>query len=60
MLTGAVGIELKFDTSPMRTYGLDRVAGCQEILVKSALLVDRQGEETTFAPRACAPSEYIP
>ena len=61
MLTGtAVGIELKFDDSPMRTYGLDRVDGCQEILAKSALLVGRQGRETTFAPRACAPCVYIP
>ena len=61
MLDGtAIGMALKFDASPMRTYGLDHVAGCREILAKSALLVGRQGWGETFAPRACVPFVYIP
>ena len=55
ILSGVLRIELECDSSPMRIFGLGRAAGSQEILVKSARLVDKHGNPSPFAPQARAP-----
>ena len=44
------GLVLNFDSSPMRAYGLDRIAGRQEVSVKTTRVVSANGAITTFAP----------
>ena len=54
-LAKVIGLCLNFDTSPMRTFGLDGIAPSQEILVKTLRLVGQDGSVTPSVPRACAP-----
>ena len=50
-----IGLRMNFDSSPMRTFGLGGVASSQEVLVKTARLIDQDGGVTPSAPRACVP-----
>ena len=57
--TNFMGLAVTSDSSPLRTFGIDRVAGCQEILVKTFRVIGMDGKSTTFAPRASAPCDVV-
>ena len=56
---GVAGLSVNTDTSPMHTFGLDKVAGSQDVLVKSIRLVDWNGNLSPFAPEARAPGVLL-
>ena len=53
------GLCVHTDSSPMRTYGLGGVAGCNDALVKSVRIVNGDGAMTPLAPRACLPCVFV-
>ena len=50
-----IGLCMNLDASPMRVFGLDGVAGCQDVLVKSVRVVAGDGPITPLAPGAFLP-----
>ena len=59
LLAGVIGVSVKFDSSPARVFGLDRIAASQEVLVKTLALVGKAGEVSPVVPRVCAPCDYF-
>ena len=53
----AIGLVMNSDSSPMRTFGVYRVAASQEVLVRPIRVVSADGVATPFAPRACVPHD---
>ena len=54
---GAMGLVLNFDSSPMRIFGMDRVAASQEVLGRSTRVVSADGVVTPFATRPYVPHD---
>ena len=50
-----VGLLMNLDSSPLRLFGIDKVAASHEVMVRSTRLVSANGTITPFAPRATVP-----